>query len=106
LIALAPWVVRFALGVSPFKGWGIDLALALFIVTAGITAWLAYDQPTAIYKFWLLVAAVLLFYAVANQPENNLWISPADKWWGLGSLLYFDERLGYLSSRINSKSVG
>jgi hypothetical protein len=74
-IALAPWVVRFAVGSSPFKGWGIDLALALFIISAAITAWLAYDQTAAIYKFWLLVAAVLLFYAFANQPESNLGIT-------------------------------
>jgi len=74
LIALAPWMVRFAVGSSPFKGWGIDIALGLFIVTAAITAWLAYDQPAAVYKFWLLVAAVLLYYAFANQPQSNLWI--------------------------------
>ena len=74
LIALAPWVIRFAVGSSPFKSWGIDIALALFIITAAVTAWLAYDQPAAIYKFWLLVAAVLLFYAFANQPESNLWM--------------------------------
>jgi len=74
LIALAPWVIRIAAGSSPFKGWGIDIALALFIVTAAVTAWLAYDQPAAVYKFWLLVAAVLLFYAFANQPQSNLWI--------------------------------
>lgn len=74
LIALAPWVIRFAVGSSPFKGWGIDIALGLFIVTAAITAWLAYDQPASIHKFWLLVAAVLLFYAFANQPQSNLWI--------------------------------
>lgn len=73
-IALAPWLVRFAAGSSPFKGWGIDIALAVFILTAGIGAWLAYDQPAAIHKFWLLVAAVLLFYAFANQPESNLWL--------------------------------
>ena len=74
LIALAPWVIRFASGSNPFKGWGIDIALALFIITAALTAWMAYDQPAAVYKFWLLVAAVLLFYAFANQPESNLWI--------------------------------
>ena len=34
LIALAPWVIRFAVGSNPFKGWGIDIALALFIITA------------------------------------------------------------------------
>jgi tetratricopeptide (TPR) repeat protein len=74
LIALAPWVVRFAAGSNPFKGWGIDIALALFVVTAAFSAYLAYDQPAAIVKFWLLVAAVLLFYAFANQPKSNLGI--------------------------------
>lgn len=74
LIALAPWVVRFAAGSNPFKGWGIDVALALFVVTAAVSAYLAYDQPAAIVKFWLLVAAVLLFYAFANQPKSNLGI--------------------------------
>jgi O-antigen ligase len=90
LIALVPWVVRFAVGSSPFKGWGIDLALALFIATAATAAWLACDELAAIYKFWLLVAAVLLFYAVANQPENNLWISASlISLLGVGIALYY-----------------
>lgn len=66
LIALLPWVIRpFAAGEllprTPF-----DLPLLLFLITAAAAVWSAYDRQTAWDKFWLIVAAVLLFYAVAG----------------------------------------
>lgn len=66
LIALVPWVLRpFVAGEllprSPF-----DLPLLLFLLTAGAAVWSAYDRDAAWAKFWLIVAAVLLFYAVAG----------------------------------------
>jgi cytochrome c-type biogenesis protein CcmH/NrfG len=43
-----------------------DLPLALFLLTAAVGVWAAYDREAAWAKFWLIVGAVLLFYAFAN----------------------------------------
>jgi prepilin signal peptidase PulO-like enzyme (type II secretory pathway) len=43
-----------------------DLPLALFMLTAILAVWAAYDRDTAWAKFWLTVGAVLLFYALVS----------------------------------------
>lgn len=74
LIAGAPWFLRLAVGEFPFQRTRFDPALAIFIITAAVGVWAAYDQGTAWPKFWLLVGAILLFYAIAGQPIRNLWL--------------------------------
>lgn len=43
-----------------------DAPLALFLVTAGLAVWSAYDRPAAWAKLWLVAGGVLLYYALAN----------------------------------------
>jgi tetratricopeptide (TPR) repeat protein len=82
ILALAPWAVRIAAGrfpfrrtsQVPFRGW-FDLPLALFLTTAAAGVWAAYDPARAWAKFWVLVSAVALYYALANQPRANLWLA-------------------------------
>jgi O-antigen ligase len=74
LLALPPWITRIAAGTLPFTDLRIDLPLAIFVVTAGIGVWAAYNREAAWTKFWVIIAAILLFYALANQPRANLWL--------------------------------
>ena len=72
LIALVPWVARLAAGRFPFRRTPFDLPLAVFLAMAGIGVWAAYEPGAARAKLWMLLAAVLVFYALAGQPQANL----------------------------------
>ena len=43
--------------------------MILFLVSAGVGVWAAYDPGPAWAKFWLIVGAVGLYYALAHQPD-------------------------------------
>jgi O-antigen ligase len=43
------------------------------MITAVIALWAAYNPTAAWAKFWLLAAAIFLFYSLANQPPTQLW---------------------------------
>jgi O-antigen ligase len=73
LIAVLPWPVRILHGRFPLNRTSFDWLLLLFLITAVIGTWTAYDGDTAWAKFWLIVAAILLFYALAGQPHENIW---------------------------------
>jgi putative inorganic carbon (hco3(-)) transporter len=73
LLALLPWLLRVGAGLFPFKRTPFDLPLLLFLLTAGLGVWASYDPQAAWAKFWLIVGSVLLYYALAGQPESNLW---------------------------------
>src|SRR5690606_17214485 len=44
-----------------------------FLITAVVAAIVAYDPSVAWGKFWLLVGALVVFYALAGQPSANVW---------------------------------
>jgi len=72
LIALLPWVLRFLAGHLPFRRTPLDWLIAIFLVTAWVGYWAAYDKSAAWIKVWLIVNAVLLYYALSAQPKQNL----------------------------------
>ena len=72
LIALLPWVLRFLAGHLPFQRTPFDWLIAIFLATAWISYWASYDKSAAGIKFWLIVSAVLLYYALSAQPKQNL----------------------------------
>lgn len=72
LIALLPWAARLAAGHFPFQRSLLDLPLIVFLFTAGVGVWAAYDQALALEKFWILISAVLVYYALAGQPKANM----------------------------------
>ena len=74
LIALLPWAVRLAAGLFPFQKSILDLPIIAFLLTAGVGVWAAYNRDAALVKFWILISAVLLYYAIAGQPKVNLGI--------------------------------
>ena len=68
LLALA-WISHFAwAGLSQHPTWR-DILVALFLYSAWVGVWTAYDPGPAWAKFWLVVGAVGLLYAVAHQPD-------------------------------------
>jgi len=89
MLALAPWAARLVLtGRLPRRSL-FDLPLALFVLTAGVAVWAAYDRPVAWAKFWPIVGGVVLFYALANAqvlPRARVWLLAL---LGAGMALYF-----------------
>ena len=72
LIAFLPWVLRFWAGSLPFQRTPFDWLIAIFLVTAWIGYWAAYDESAAWIKYWLIVSAILFYYALSAQPKRNL----------------------------------
>jgi hypothetical protein len=72
LIALLPWVFRFMAGHAPFQRTPFDWLIAIFLVTAWVGYWAAYDKSAAGIKFFLIVSAALLYYALSAQPKQNI----------------------------------
>lgn len=73
LLALAPWAARVVAGYFPFRRTRLDALLLLFLVSAVVAAAVAPIPETAWPKFWLLVGALFLFYALAGQPAEHIW---------------------------------
>lgn len=48
----------------------IDIALWVFVATALLGVWVAYDLGPAMAKFWLIVGAIGLYYALSHQAEG------------------------------------
>jgi hypothetical protein len=67
LLAPRPLAGRFPFVLTPF-----DFFFIVFLVTAGVGVWAAYNPVTAWAKFWTLAGAILIFYALALQPGENL----------------------------------
>jgi hypothetical protein len=69
---MLPGVVRLTAGLFPFRRTPLDLLVLTFLMTGWVGYWAAYDPETAWTKVWLICFAVLLFYALAGQPTENL----------------------------------
>jgi hypothetical protein len=67
-MAAADWQAGF------LQRSAFDLFLIVFLTTAAAGIWAAYDRDAAWAKFWVLLSGVFLFYALAGQPESNLWL--------------------------------
>jgi hypothetical protein len=66
------WMVRLTAGLFPFRRTALDLLVLTFLVTGWVGYWAAYDPEAAWTKVWLICFAVLLYYALAGQPTENL----------------------------------
>jgi hypothetical protein len=72
ILAILPWIVRVTIGLFPFRRTALDLLVLTFLVTGLVGYWAAYDPKAAWTKAWLICFAVLLYYALAGQPSENL----------------------------------
>lgn len=70
LIALLPLLLRVA--GSGFRFAPLDGLVIVFAATAWAGYWAAYDQTAAWNKAWLVMTAVLLYFSLKAQPEQNL----------------------------------
>ena len=90
IIAIAPLLLRIAAGRSPFVRTPFDLPIVIFLLTAGVGIWAAYQPAAAWLKFWLLLSSVLFFYLLSRQPIDNLWaVSIVLSLLGSGISIYF-----------------
>lgn len=90
LIALLPLIGRIAVGQFPIRRTRFDGLFALFLLTAVVGATVAYNPQIAWNKFWLILGAILLFYALAGQKLRNLWpVATAFGLFGTAVALYF-----------------
>lgn len=90
LIALLPWVLRFLAGRLPFQRTRFDWLIVIFLITAWVGYWAAYDKSAAWIKVWLIVSAVLLYYAISGQPKQNfVFLSLLSFYFALALSLYF-----------------
>ncbi|MGD9049440.1 MAG: O-antigen ligase family protein, partial [Anaerolineae bacterium] len=65
-IAAAPWLIRIALTGRLSQRTVFDVPLVLFLLTAVVGIWAAYDREAAWGRFWMIVGGVFVFYALAN----------------------------------------
>ncbi len=74
-LAGAIWI-GWRLGSQNRRGnsW-IDLAAGLFLLSMFVGVWAAFNRETAWGKFWILLAAVLLYLAISRQSAGNLDLS-------------------------------
>lgn len=91
ILALLPWGIRLVAGRPILAGRGLDLASLAILLSAAVGVWAAYDRGTAMSKFWVILGAILIFYALARQPRENLLAVS-----GLFSLLALALALSYL----------
>jgi putative inorganic carbon (HCO3(-)) transporter len=88
-LALLPWGLRLIWTGRPTRRTSLDLLLGFFVLTAGLGVWAAYDRSVAWRKFWLIVGAVFIFYALVNAEslgEMRSWLLAS---FGAGVALYF-----------------
>ncbi len=74
VLAGLPWLWRIMRRHFPFRRTPLDLPIAFFLLTALVGAWASYDRPAALGKLWILVGAIFIYYAIARQPHQNLWL--------------------------------
>jgi hypothetical protein len=72
LLAVLPWFLRLLVGYFPFKRTLFDLPILFFLLTAGLGVWASYDTTNAWEKYWVVVGAIFIYYALAGQPKSNL----------------------------------
>jgi hypothetical protein len=99
LLSVVPFGVRLFIDRPMFRYGLIDGLLAIFLVTALIGCWAAYDQKIAWIKLGLLISGILLYYAISTQPGVNLGLL-AGFWFvfGVAVSLYFLLTLDFVAS--------
>jgi len=72
LVLLAiPLLLRLATRSLALRPILFDVLLWAFLASAAMGVWVAYNPGPAWIKFWLIVGAVGLYYALAHQPDSE-----------------------------------
>ncbi len=72
ILVLLPWLARLIFGRLTFERTALVIPIALFLITAVIGVWAAYDQQAAINKLWVILGAFAVFASLVIQPKANL----------------------------------
>jgi O-antigen ligase len=72
ILVLLPWLARLIFGRLTFERTPLVIPIALFLITAVIGVWAAYDQQAAINKLWVILGAFAVFASLVSQPKANL----------------------------------
>ena len=70
LIALSLFLLKALTGNLRFNSF--DWLILVFLVTAWVGYWVAYDQSVAWNKVWFITTGILLYYSLREQPKENL----------------------------------
>ena len=90
IVPLLPWMLRLIAGSFPFRRTSLDWLILIFFGTAWLGYWAAYNQEVAWIKVWLICLTILLYYALAGQPAENLaWVCIFFFCVGVGVSIYF-----------------
>jgi O-antigen ligase len=73
LVAISPLLLRIFAGRPAFKRTPFDIPIGIFLLTAGVALWAAYQPEDAWIKFWFILISILFYYQLARQPAKNLW---------------------------------
>lgn len=98
VLAAVPWAIAIAAGQRPSGPFVVNLAMALFLLSAGVGLWASYDplalravfsHPVGWQKLWGLLLATMLYYALVDS-------APARRWM-LGTLVGFGAAVAVVS---------
>lgn len=71
LLIVLLWPLHWAAVGFRLRLSALDGLLLLFLLTAAMGVWAAYDRGPAWAKFWLIVGSIGIYYALAHQPSRE-----------------------------------
>lgn len=74
VVILVPWILRIVAGHFPFQRSRFDGMLLLFGVTAVIGTFTAYNRDLATGKFWILLGALAIYFAIVSVSRRDAWL--------------------------------
>ena len=99
LLAVLPWILRLLAKAPLFRRTPFDWLILVFLITAWVGYWAAYDRTAAWNKIWFIVLAILLYYALSAQPGQNLtWVAYILFGIGVGVALYYFLTYDFIAS--------
>jgi O-antigen ligase len=52
----------------------MNIPIVVFSIMTVVGVWAAYDRDSAWAKFWVLLGGIFLYFTLAQQTQDNLWI--------------------------------
>lgn len=72
IILLIPWLMRLFFKRITFEKTAFIIPISIFLITAVVGYFVAYDQQASVEKLWVILIAFALFVSLVNQPRENL----------------------------------
>ncbi len=82
--------MRLGLGQMRLRRTPLDLPLLLFFLSLFVSLWLSYTAQLALYKFWVLAAALVMYYVITAVPRRYaLWMAAVCAVLAAGLAIFF-----------------